>query len=254
LKLTIITHIYNNQEALRTQIQEWNSWPVALGTFELIFIDDGSYPELDLENIPPWVKCYKILDDIPWNQPGAKNLGAQEALGQWLLFYDADQLIKKEEISNLLQSIDQLKEGILYRFHRYSLIGIQELSVHQNCHIISKYDYVKIGGYDEDFSGNYGHEDAYFDRLWRFRGNKIEVINFKIIDQSKYETKGLNRDSSINKIIRRKKMRYWHIKGNYFGRAIIKIPSILNFLISVKIIINGEPGKKIRFNWKKIER
>jgi hypothetical protein len=52
LALTLITHIYNNQRALQTQIQEWNTWPSELESVELILIDDNSDPKLNIENLP----------------------------------------------------------------------------------------------------------------------------------------------------------------------------------------------------------
>ncbi len=36
--LTVVTHIYNNQEALNLQIQHWKDWGLITG-LELIFID-----------------------------------------------------------------------------------------------------------------------------------------------------------------------------------------------------------------------
>jgi hypothetical protein len=44
-------------------------------------------------------------------------------LGKWLLFYDADQIIKKEEIISPLRFIAELKPKKLYRFKRYSSSG-----------------------------------------------------------------------------------------------------------------------------------
>ena len=65
---------------------------------ELIFLDDGSTPSLDLAVISHWVRKVRILDDIPWNQPGAKNLAVKLSIGSWILFLDADQFIDKEKI------------------------------------------------------------------------------------------------------------------------------------------------------------
>ncbi len=252
VELTVIIHIYNNQEALNLQIQHWEDWGFIPG-LELIFIDDCSSPALDLDRVPCWVRKIIIRDDIPWNQPGAKNLGASLALGSWLLFLDADQVFTKNDIYSLIHALPEIEHQTLYRFERRCAKTQNSLVVHQNCHLISKFDYDNFGGYDEDFAGNYGHEDAYFERLWKFKGGKIAIFNQPyLIDFSSLETKGLNRDGRLNELLRRKKMRYWHLIDNPIGKFLLNNPLILRLLIKSKIVADGRLGKQIRFNWSEL--
>jgi glycosyltransferase involved in cell wall biosynthesis len=251
-RISLIIHIYNNQELLDLQASLWGEWSELAG-LEIIFIDDGSNPKLNLSGIPSWVKKYRVLDDISWNQPGAKNLAAEQSSADWLFFLDADQFLKKEDLIDLIQLSKNFKEKILYRFRRFSFPDLSELSSHQNCQIISKKDYIEHGGYDEDFAGHYGYEDAYFERLWIHRGNFISLLNKPfLIDRSNFETKNLNRNGRRNELLRRKKMLYWHLSANFIGRFFLRQPLILRALIKVKLIADGRNLERIRFNWEKL--
>jgi glycosyltransferase involved in cell wall biosynthesis len=248
--LSIVIHIYNNQKALNLQIQSWKTWR-GIPNLELIFIDDCSKPQLDISAVPTWVRKVRIIDDISWNQPGAKNLGAKLASGAWLMFLDADQFFNKSDILKLITLLVGFRQNTIYRFKRRCSKNNLTLDVHQNCQLISKQDYENFGGYDEDFAGNYGHEDAYFERLWKFKRGKIEVLNeLCLSDHPELSTAGLNRNSLSNKLLRRRKMRYWHVIKNPIGRFILANPLILKLLFKMNFLANGQPTKKIRFNWK----
>ena len=248
--LSIVIHIYNNQEVLNLQTKYWKKW-VSIENLELILIDDGSNPRLDFSAVPSWVKKIHITTDIAWNQPGAKNLGATLAIGSWLLFIDADQFFTSNDIQELIDKLSQFEKNTIYRFKRRCSKTGQPLVIHQNCQLISKQDYEHFGGYDEDFAGHYGHEDAYFERLWRFKGGKIIVLNEPYLsDLSELRTTGLNRNDRCNELLRRKKIRYWHIMSNPLGRLILASPLVVNLLIKIKLIANGQPTRQIRFDWK----
>ncbi len=250
--LSLVIHIYNNQELLNLQINNWKDWGY-IPDLELIFLDDGSSPELDLSVIPKWVRKIRIIDDIPWNQPGAKNLAATLATGSWLLFLDADQLLDREKILRLIYQLPNLNENNIYRFKRFCAKTHGELTVHQNCQLIANNTFEKFGGYDEDFAGNYGHEDAYFERLWRFKGGEIVTLDRPcLIDYSNLETKGLSRNGRINELLRRRKMRYWHLNKTIFGRFLLLNPLIFQLLLKFNVIADGRTTNKIRFNWKEV--
>jgi len=251
-QLTIVIHIYNNQKLLDLQIESWDKWG-PISNLELIFIDDGSRPALNLSTIPIWVRKIRILEDIPWNQPGAKNLGAHLASSPWLLFFDADQFIDKNKIIKLIALLPKLDKKVIYRFPRICSRTNQKLDIHQNSQLISRQEYTNFGGYDEDFSGNYGHEDAYLERLWKFQGGRISVLDEpSLIDLSELRTTGLNRNDRINELLRRRKMRFWHLLQNPVGKYLLSNQLITKGLIKFRIIADGRPSKKIKFNWQEI--
>jgi glycosyltransferase involved in cell wall biosynthesis len=250
--LTIIFHVYNNQKVLDLQTEKWLEWS-DIAKLEVIFIDDGSKPPLDLSKIPSWVRKARIIDDIAWNQPGAKNLAAHLASGSWLLFLDADQFFFKNEILDILTQLNTLDQHTLYRFKRFSANTGKEIESHQNCQLIHKPDYEDFGGYDEDFAGNYGHEDAYFERLWRLQGRKIALLQTpRIMDRSELGTTGLVRNARINELLRRRKIRHLHCLQNPIGRALLSLTPLFKLLLKMQVLADGMPREKIRFQWKEL--
>jgi glycosyltransferase involved in cell wall biosynthesis len=250
--LSVIVHVYNNQKAVNDQAAQWNKWDLG-DDIELIFIDDCSAIPLDVSHLPLTTRCFRILDDIPWNMPGAKNLGAQQAKGEWLFFYDADQFLDAQGLKKLVEQLKALPSNTLYRFNRFQLSDKSPLPVHQNCQVLKKIEYVKIGGYDEDFCGAYGHDDSYFERIWTFRKGKIAVLDEPfILDDGELATQNLSRDTHKNRVLRRKKMRYWHIHSFFLGRALLNSSSIFKLLIALRVISDGRPQAQIRFNWEPV--
>ena len=252
--LSVIVHVYNNQKALDDQCSQWNEWDLG-DEVELIFIDDCSAIPLDVSQLPLQARCFRVLDDIAWNMPGAKNLGALQAKGEWLFFYDADQFLDAKGLKKLVEQLKVLPSNTLYRFNRFQLSDSSPLPVHQNCQVLKKIEYVEVGGYDEDFCGAYGHDDSYFERIWTFRKGKITVLNEPFIfDDGELATQNLNRDTHKNRVLRRKKMRYWHIHSFYLGRALLNSDSILRLLVAIGLISDGRPQAQIRFNWEPVAR
>jgi|FreactTroBogLake_1042271.scaffolds.fasta_scaffold00235_8 glycosyltransferase involved in cell wall biosynthesis len=252
--LSVIIHVYNNQKALEDQASMWKTWDLG-NKVELIFIDDCSSPPLDVSLLPLTTKCYRILDDIPWNMPGAKNLGALKASGKWLLFYDADQFLDAEGLKKLAAQLPALPANTIFRFNRFGLKDHGLLPIHQNCQVIRKNEYLEIGGYDEDFSGAYGHDDSYFERIWTFYGGKISVLKEPcIFDDAGLATQNLDRDKKRNRLLRRKKMRHLHIISYRLGKALLKSSFIFNLLLKYRFIADGRPQSNIRFKWEEIRR
>ena len=252
--LSIIVHVYNNQKAVNDQAAQWNQWDLG-NDVELIFIDDCSTVPLDISRLPSKVRCFRILDYIAWNMPGAKNLAAVQAKGDWLFFYDADQFLDADGLKKLVEQLKVLPANALYRFHRFKLGDNSVLPIHQNCQVLKKTDYVEVGGYDEDFSGAYGHDDSYFERIWTFRKGVITVLDEPfILDDGELATQNLNRDTHKNRVLRRKKMRYWHIHSFWLGKWLLKSTFIFKMLVNTRLIADGRPQPQIRFNWEPITR
>lgn len=177
--LTIVYTYYNQSERIADIIKEKHP------DCKVIIVDDCSEKPLNINC--PGIEVYRILDDIKWNQGGARNLGAQQS-EDWIIFSDIDHLVTYQNVQTI---IDMKKEiGSIYYLGRTNA-NTDPL----NIFLIHKSDFEKIGGYDEDFSGHYGYEDV----LFRYQCHKqlqvvekcdIQLINFS--DES--HTKNLSRD------------------------------------------------------------
>jgi hypothetical protein len=75
--LTIVYSYYNSIKAVEIQVDNWSQYPIELmKKLHFILIDDCSDSKANLKiNFPINLTLLRVTDNIPWNQPGAKNLG-----------------------------------------------------------------------------------------------------------------------------------------------------------------------------------
>lgn len=178
--LSLIVPYYNHPDFLKFQLHLWNNYSEKIKEeMEIILVDDGSKISIvDLPNLPPFpinLKIYRILEDIPWNEKGARNLGATVSTSNWLLHTDFDHWF---DIQNLEKIINLKKEEkYIYRFQRLKY-GIP-YTQHKETHLIYKEKFFSVGGFDEDFSGIWGGGayTLYFDILLKQKKMEVFYLN-----------------------------------------------------------------------------
>lgn len=224
-QLTIITHFYNQHNLVKEHVARWKLLPAEVAQkIEFICIDDFSDNQIEIDKGELNLRLFRVLDDIHWNMPGCKNLGAFMSMADWLLFFDIDNSIEADGLLKILEAIDKMDKQKLYRFKRIE--QGKEVDAHINTLLLYKKNFFKIGGLDEDFSGNYGFEDVHFNLLWNKKiGPSLLITDIEFI-QASTQTVGLNRDTSINQKL---------IQEKIYGK---------NYYNSVG---------KIRFNWLEME-
>jgi hypothetical protein len=142
------------------------------------------------------IQVLRITDDIKWNQPGARNLGFQELNG-WVVCLDIDHLLTKDIYDKLISL--QKEVGTVY------YLGREDIKKSYNVYLMHKNDFEKIGGYDEDFCGNYGYDDIHFyQKCVRFL-NVVVISDLKVKVYAKESSSDLERDSNINSKLYSKK-------------------------------------------------
>jgi hypothetical protein len=159
---TISLTFYNDHEHLCRHIDAWRTYPEIYKQI----IDDGS-------EVPPKadVPIYRIEKDIPWNIPGARNLGAAVCPTEWILFCDTDQTFSKESIDAIIDT--KLERGKFYSFMRHNRPRTAGTM------LVNRQDYWSVGGYDEDFAGHYGYNDPFLRALFYSAG--IQEITLPIL-------------------------------------------------------------------------
>lgn len=203
-KITLIYTYYGQKERIHGIVSEKHP------ECRVVIVDDG-HPDA-LESLPG-VDVYRIEEDIPWNQPGARNLGFSVSEG-WIICADIDHLVTKENIDELLK-MDK-KKGTIYYLGREDTDG-------WNLYMIHKDDFEKIGGYDEDFCGHYGYDDTMFNLMAQRNLKSVELRNIKAKVFAKESSTKMNRDVTHNQN-----------------------------LLAYKMNKDKSEGKRIRFNWHKI--
>jgi len=107
----------------------------------------------------PEVKVVNVCDDPGFNVSRARNLGAAQASGDWLVFIDADISIQPEWID---WQREQLDPRFFYR--AAPVAGKRDKETWGTC-ICPRRWFERLGGYDEAFRGWGGEDDDLYRRL-----------------------------------------------------------------------------------------
>lgn len=210
-KLSVISHYYNHPQMVLDQIAYWESLPDSfLSQVEFILVDDCSEQQPILLATKLNLKVFRVVTDIPWNQAGARNLGAFNASGEWALYFDIDQKFYVEPMSNVVANLDRLDTMAMYYLHIKDLIDItvnKPLLYHPNSFLVNLAKFKQLAMYDEDFAGYYGYEDLYMPQVWEKHGGKRVLLNDAVYFEDKgFGTTNLNRDLSRNYALAQQKL------------------------------------------------
>jgi len=172
-RVSIVFPYYDNPEMLRFQLGHFGNYSQeALDACEIVIVDDCSpvFPARDVIRgcDLPNIRLFRLGVDLPWNQDAARNIGAHEARGEYLLLTDIDHVVPESTLSELCDIEDNLS---VYTLARKAHFSDKIIPSHVNSYFLSKALYWGIGGYDEDFWGTYGS-----DRLFRTRVLKSAPI------------------------------------------------------------------------------
>ena len=158
--LTITMPYYEAPEMLKTHLENWCSYPDDLADkVDIVLIDDGSpkYPAAEVlkaSKLPRSpIKLFRVLENIPWNHGGARNLGMHCVSEGWVLSTDIDHVLTVDNLERLMSlPLDPFKS---YRPGRVqeNENGTECIKPHRETFIMTREMFWKIGGFDEDFNG-----------------------------------------------------------------------------------------------------
>lgn len=175
--LTLVLPYFENPSMLALQFEGWRQWPAKLRRrLRVVLVDDGSEraPAASVarpEGLPA-LEIYRVTENRPWHQHGARNLGAHVAPEGWLLLTDMDHVLSAESGAMLLKAMDKgrLDPGTCYMLDRIEAdTGLPTRNAagapkpHPNSFVMTRETYWRIGGYDEFWCRRYG-TDAFFRR------------------------------------------------------------------------------------------
>jgi len=205
MKLSIIINFYQSNGVMQRQVKHFAKMNLS-DEVEFIFVDDGTAPTFKPETELKNLRVIQTGDKRAWTQGLARNRGAKEAKGMYLLMTDADHILSKEAIDRCLNFV-----GDKMIFPRYLAILDEDgnlkqdeetltdygadtsrfgskrglyASYHGNTFCIKRYTFELLGGYPEKACVNGFHaesrkgEDSYLNTKWNHyaRDNKINLV------------------------------------------------------------------------------
>lgn len=213
--VSIIVNCYaeiSNASFVGNLVRHYQDYPIFLKEkFELILVDDHSphalatFVQGDLN-----MRILRIDEDIPWNQPGARNLGVIYARSDKILMHDVGQCLPPQTLEKIVKMANPAD-----RIFKFNLVSERDASVkfkaHPNTLFMSRARFLRYYGYDEEFSGSYGREDTCFTRLQRRFGARIKCFpsRYPVICRERdedFEYSNLKRDKTVNTALMEKKL------------------------------------------------
>lgn len=172
-ELTYIVPVFqDNKESfcLKELLHTYNT--NILNKIHFIFIDDCSPIPVEINSKKLNYSLVRVLDDIKWNQGGARNLGVSLSNTSKIIRTDLDHLFPEKIFVDLsLKNIKHISNKI-YTFRRKK--NGKKINSHPNTFFCTKSTFYKSLGVDEEFCGNYGYEDIYFTRLQKYLGTRYK--------------------------------------------------------------------------------
>jgi hypothetical protein len=228
IELTLVYSYYNNNLCLERQLKLWTELPQELiRRIEFLLVDDGSpQPAMVASDCLMNLTLVRIKEDIPWNQPGARNLGLKLAEGEWAIASDIDHLFPGEGLSQIL-SMTKDPDSVYY-FGRKREDGSAK-HPHPNSFLVHRKTFWKVGAYDEDFCGHHGKDDIFLRLRFEHACRIVQLEEPTLVELDNAATPGLNREARHNRRLFKKKLRLLE-KGKY------------------------QNGRTVRFEWEIVNR
>lgn len=173
--MQLVMAYYNNPQMLALHKREWARYRYPV---EVILVDDGSTTPPDMGDCPVPYQLYRVLEDRPWHQNGARNLGMAQAT-DWCLLTDMDHLLTAENLDKIRGL--NLERGCAYRPRRVWPDGTDREKRHPNSYLLHRDDFWSAGGYDERWCGYYGTDATFRRQLEAARINLCGTDRFDLV-------------------------------------------------------------------------
>jgi FkbM family methyltransferase len=246
MSISIICACKNRYDALRVSL---NSWLAIKNIREIIIVDWSSDEPLNhLTKLDSRIKIVRVEDKKYFNQPQPLNLAASLATGDYILKLDTDYIINPyyNFVEKYFPDHNSFTSGSyntnspefldpetgLYMINKYKMTD-QQLQEYFNSYspyflyltgllFISKENYNKIGGYNENLGKCYAYEDDEIFQRLRYMGlneNKLDYDNYLIHlphpDSKRTENfEGFGWDETYQNMIRE------NLSGTYSGQEL----------------------------------
>lgn len=181
--LTLIFPYYLNPGMLQKQYAHIRALPDDVkAQLRLIVVDDGSPADpatkpAEALGIAGFA-LYRIMVDVRWNWIACRNLAVARANTTWVLLTDIDHMLPEKTARRII--FGELNSRDVYRFRRVDAPDMTPYKEHPNTWLMTRGMFDQIGGYDERFSGYYGTDGEFRDRVTE-ACRRVEMLEVPMI-------------------------------------------------------------------------
>lgn len=173
--ITYVSAFFENQGQLVEQQTVWSAYPDDLKEkFHVVVTDDVSPLSPAKEVFQPVgiasYQLYRLGVKRDWDWLACRNLGVDKARTKWVLLTDIDHVLPAPTLQYILTA--DLDNENVYRFTRVDAhdcypwaAGLTDYKQHPNTWMMTRKMFDVIGGYDERFSGHYGSDSEFRERV-----------------------------------------------------------------------------------------
>lgn len=176
--LTYVTHYYLNQQRPDTVLELFQRYqayaPQLLDRIQFVVVDDCSPLRFPLPDLNLNILWLRIVDDIPWNQGGARNLGVTYAASDKVLLTDIDHEFPEATLAGMLRMRECGRD--FFKIYRTDPVSGKMRQGHSNTFLLSRARFLRLYGYDEEFCGHYGAEDYRFVKFQKYHGSRQRYL------------------------------------------------------------------------------
>jgi len=235
---TIAMATYGQPLMLGVWFDTLRSYPLyILRRLELIIVDDCGTPPAEIpDDVQALLPCklFRVLQDIHWNQPGARNLALDNVTTPLVLFVDPDMVFSEGMMRKMIEAGDSLVFGHVIRFCLRHREGPKKGSIDTsspNTWFMHAVNLRRVGGYDEDFCGAKGWSDVQLLDVLRssYRVRQREDLFAEFYgtgEISDAAVMGLDRSTVRNKKIRVNNVRVSKQMGGWLKFAKRSVPRL----------------------------
>lgn len=165
-ELTIVMAVYGQPLMFREQALAICFYPKSVRErLKVVVVDDCGTPPVsekviaNIDSATAGAKLFRVTQDIPWNQMGARNLGMHHSQG-WCLMIDPDMVFDGPMMARMIQAAEKMQRGQVGKWAlKHTSSGVLDTSS-PNTWLVHRDDFFDVGGYDEDFAGHKGWSDV----------------------------------------------------------------------------------------------
>ena len=250
IALSYLTHFYVTGDSISPVTDMLERYAAydgrLLDRIHFVIVDDGSPLEYEVPKLGLNITWLKIRENIPWNNPGARNLAAVYARSDKIILTDLDHEFPETTFEHLVKRRQCGRD--FFKFHRKDPETNEWIKGHPNNFLMSRARFFRFFGYDEEFAGGHGSDDFRFVKHHKYHGSRQRYLPRKCYSMQRTDIEAshhnLDRGVERNTPIDRRKRAEVLFYGGEHGHSRMNLNFHWDILDEQFRTIEWEPPRK----------